>query len=100
VATSLDIELWRFASPDARSPERALQWLLPYYTGEQRWPHRQIRPFDFTNAALVLQLAFELTHDPALARARKKVERQPWQRLVFSKASLAARQAPAGAPRK
>ncbi|MCX6950893.1 MAG: alginate lyase family protein [Verrucomicrobia bacterium] len=98
LAPSLNFDLWAFTTPDGRNLTQGLRWLLPYYSGEQAWPHRQIRPFDFTNAALVLQLASEQIREPSLLPIRNKVERHPWQRLTFSKASLAARTYSTGAP--
>jgi hypothetical protein len=96
IASTLGTDLWAFTTSDGRSLKAALQWLLPYYSREQVWPHRQIRPFDFTNSALVLQLASEQIRDPALVSIRNKVEQLPWQRLIFSKTSLAARKDPGG----
>lgn len=95
LAPRVGIDLWAFQTADGRSLKAALQWLLPFYTRETTWTRPQIRPFDFTNAALVLQLAAESLGDPALVAARRKVEQHPWQRLTFSKSSLAARQDPA-----
>lgn len=98
VASSLDIDLWTFTTSDGRSLKAALHWLLPYYSGDQAWSYRQIRRFDFTNAALVLQLASEQIREPSLLSIRNKVEQHPWQRLTFSKASLAARNDPISRP--
>jgi hypothetical protein len=99
LAPTVGIDLWNFKTANGRSLKLALQWLMPFYTAETPWSHPQIRPFDFTNAALVLQLAAELTGDPAIVAARQKVEQHPWQRLSFSKSSLAARQDPGAAAR-
>lgn len=93
-AATLGIDLWNGRSPDGRSLRTALDWLLPYYTRRRAWDHPQIRPFDFTSAAVLLQLAAEQTGEAAFAQACDVVEEQPWQRLTFSKASLAARRPP------
>lgn len=88
------IDLWHWTSDDGRSLRRALDWVLPYYRGEQPWPHPQIRPFDFTSAAPLLFLAWQGTGDASLLTTSKKVETHPWQRITFSKSGMSGRKAP------
>jgi hypothetical protein len=42
----VDVDLWRYSSSDGRSLRRALDYLLPFATGERAWPHPQITPFE------------------------------------------------------
>lgn len=37
------VDLWNFETDDGRSIRAALDWLIPYATGELRWKHRQIQ---------------------------------------------------------
>lgn len=94
VAAPLGLDLWSWKTPDGRSLRRALQWLLPYYAKEQTWKHSQIHAFDFTSAAVLLNFAGQRTGDPALGRVCDSLEKRPWQRLLFSKASLTGRELP------
>ena len=94
VAATLGIDMWDWKTSDGRSLRVALQWLLPYYAREQEWKRPQIHPFDFTSAAVLLNLAWQRTGDSALARVCDSVEEHPWQRLLFSKASLTGRDVP------
>lgn len=41
----LGVDLWHYRTNDGRSLRAALQYLLPYASGQQPWPHRQITPF-------------------------------------------------------
>jgi hypothetical protein len=93
-AATLGIDLWNWKSADGRSLRAGLDWLVPYYLKQHEWTHPQIRPFDFTSAAVLLNLAAQSTGDATFVRASEAVEEQPWQRLLFSKSSLAARQPP------
>lgn len=93
-AATLGIDLWNGKSGDGRSLRAAVEWLVPFYLRERTWEHPQIRPFDFTSAALLLELAASGTGHAPFAQACDAVTALPWQRLVFSKASLAARKPP------
>lgn len=94
IASGFGIDLWNWKSADGRSLRGALQWLLPFYARERPWPHPQIHSFDFSSAAILLNLASQGAGDVALARVCDAVEEHPWQRLSFSKASMTGREVP------
>ncbi len=50
LAQNCGFDLWTLASPDGRSLQRALSWLLPYNETKD-WPFKQIAPFDWTRLA-------------------------------------------------
>jgi len=37
--------LWNFSTRDGRSLRQGLEYLIPFATGERRWPHKQITEF-------------------------------------------------------
>jgi hypothetical protein len=39
------VDLWNYSTPDGRSLRKGLEYLLPFATGEQRFPHEQITEF-------------------------------------------------------
>jgi Alginate lyase len=41
----LGVELWNHQTPDGRTIRKALDFLAPYASGEQVWPHEQISGF-------------------------------------------------------
>jgi hypothetical protein len=41
---NVGIDLWSFRSDDGRSIRAALDYLLPYASGERKWTHQQIEP--------------------------------------------------------
>jgi hypothetical protein len=48
------VDLWRYSTADGRSIRRALDWFLPYYTGEKAWEHPQIDTYKKETFAPVL----------------------------------------------
>jgi hypothetical protein len=39
-------DAWAEETPDGRSIPKAIDWLIPYLTGEKTWTWRQIKPYD------------------------------------------------------
>jgi hypothetical protein len=42
LAEKMEIDLWNFATTDGRGIRRALDWLVPFATGEKRWAHTEM----------------------------------------------------------
>jgi hypothetical protein len=51
------VDLWHFETKDGRSIRRALDWLIPYATGEKQWPYQQITPLRGGSVVVVLRRA-------------------------------------------
>lgn len=51
------VDLWNYQTPDGRSLRKGVDYLIPFATGEKRWPHKQITPFRASELHLVLRLA-------------------------------------------
>lgn len=49
--------IWRYRSPEGRSLEDAVAYLVPYYLAPETWPHKQIAPFDRSRGARILYAA-------------------------------------------
>jgi hypothetical protein len=52
-----DLDLWTYETPDGRSIRKALDFLVPYATGEQSWPHEQINGLRPEGGAVLLRRA-------------------------------------------
>ena len=46
IGEQVDVDLWKYESPDGRSLRRALDFVMPYLAGEKEWPHEQIEEID------------------------------------------------------
>jgi hypothetical protein len=60
---SMDIDVWSFRTRDGRSIRAAIDYLLPYVTGQREWPRRQITPFDPLTVRPLLRQAAQGLHD-------------------------------------
>jgi hypothetical protein len=58
------VDLWSYQTDDGRSIRKAIDWLIPYATGEKEWEHKQITPSKMKEAATVLRRAANGMHEP------------------------------------
>jgi hypothetical protein len=65
----MDVDIWRYRSPDGRSIRAALDWLVPYATGENPWPYEQIAEMGAGRMIPLLERAARIYHEPAYERA-------------------------------
>jgi hypothetical protein len=69
----LDLDLWKFHTDDGRSIQRALDFLLPYASGNQKWENQQIselKPQELV--PLLLKAAIRL-QNPDYEKAVQKI---------------------------
>jgi hypothetical protein len=67
------VDLWNYRSDDGRSIRRALDWLLPFATGEQEWTHEQLKGLDPERLTPFLRRAAIVWQEPAYERAARKL---------------------------
>jgi hypothetical protein len=54
---NVGVDLWNFRTPDGRSIHKAVDYLVPFVTGEQKWPYQQIIEFKAAEISPVLAVA-------------------------------------------
>ena len=85
IADKLGIDLWNYDSPDKRSIRKALDWLMPFATGERKWPYRQISGLPPEKLAPLLRHAARRYREPAyektIAKLPKLTGDERWQLL-------------------
>ncbi|HTK74274.1 MAG TPA: alginate lyase family protein, partial [Gemmataceae bacterium] len=57
------VDLWRYETADGRSIRKALDWLIPFATGEKKWEHEQITGLRGASLATLLRRAAVAYHD-------------------------------------
>jgi hypothetical protein len=65
------IDFWHYQTADNRSMRQALDWLIPFVTGEKKWPYQQIdavKPADLVPCLLRAAAHFQDPHYAALAQ--------------------------------
>jgi hypothetical protein len=67
------LDLWNYQTTDGRSLRKAIDWLLPYATGEKKWDYQQIRSPKMKETATVLRRAANAYDDPKYERAIEKI---------------------------
>jgi hypothetical protein len=75
------VDLWNFQTDDGRSLRRALEWLVPYATGEKDWDHRQIHPLDSSKLVPLLRRASIAWQEPRFERLGQQIGYDPADRL-------------------
>lgn len=58
------VDLWHFQTSDGRSIRRALDFLVPYASGEKSWPYKQIKPIKPEELGILLLRASVAYKDP------------------------------------
>ena len=85
IAAKLSIDLWSPRSDDQRSIRRALDWLVPFATGERKWTYAQITRFQPEKLAPLLRRAAIVYRDPAYERVigslKTSTGNERWQLL-------------------
>ncbi|NQT54451.1 alginate lyase family protein [bacterium] len=84
----VDIGLWRFETPDGRGLRKALDWLLAFATGEQKWQHKQIGGLHPERLLPLLRRAAIAYGEPCYEAAIAKLEgddRSGRERLLYPK---------------
>jgi len=79
------LDLWSYQTDDGRSLRKALDWMVPYMTGEQKWQYKQIAPPKLKEAATVLRRAANGYNEPKYEQAIKKMKdgTSPMTDLLF-----------------
>ncbi len=73
IGDRLGIDLWNFQSTDQRGIRPALDWLLPFASGERTWTEKQLRPFQPEKLAPLLRRASQRYRAPAYEKALVKL---------------------------
>ena len=87
---NVGVDLWNFRTADGRNIRKALDYLIPFVTGEQKWPYQQIIEFKVAEISPVLVVAavkykdrryqdLAVKIDPTVLR---RIEVLPFRRLV------------------
>jgi len=54
---NVGVDLWHYRTDDGRSISKAIDYLIPYVTGVEKWPHQQISEYPMEKAYTVLRKA-------------------------------------------
>jgi hypothetical protein len=88
IGEKLGIDLWKFESPDKRSIRSAIDWLVPFASGEKQRSYQQISRYEPAQLAPLLRRASRRFGEPAyektISRLTKITGDERWQ-LLFSK---------------
>jgi hypothetical protein len=68
-----NLDLWNYRTPDGRSLRKAFDYLVPFGSGERKWPHAQITPFRSSELHPLLRRAAAAWKEPKYAELAKKV---------------------------
>jgi hypothetical protein len=69
---SVDVDLWEYKSSDGRSIRRAIEFFFPF-TGGEKWPYKQIEPFDNESFYRLMRRAARKYKDAAFQKMMSTV---------------------------
>ena len=75
------VDLWNFQTADGRGIRRALDWLIPYATGDKSWTDQQISGWNPGRLAPLLRRAAAVYHEPRYERVANQLAPDPADRL-------------------
>jgi hypothetical protein len=81
LAESVGIDLWTFQSADGRSIHKALDYLVPFLSGQGKWPHQQIIEFKSAEISPVLAVAAAKFKDYRYEELAVKIDSQLLRRI-------------------
>lgn len=67
------LDLWSYKTDDGRSLRTAIDWLLPYATGQKKWEYQQIKPPKMPETATALRRAANGFKEPRYEQAIKQL---------------------------
>jgi hypothetical protein len=82
VAEKAGIDLWSFETKDGRSIKKALDYLLPYATGELDWNYPQIKPYNAKDFYSLLLQAADKYKDEKYRIAAQKIKEANKNNLI------------------
>jgi Alginate lyase len=71
------VDFWNYQTVDHRGIRKALDWLVPYISGEEQWPYQQIDAVNKAEFAQDLLRAAARYQEPRYAGVAKKVGGEP-----------------------
>jgi hypothetical protein len=75
------IDLWSLQSADGRSVRKALDYLVPFVSGKEKWPYQQIIEFKTAEISPLLAIAALKYKDPSYWVLAVKIDPQVLQRI-------------------
>jgi hypothetical protein len=78
IGEHLDVDLWNYQSADGRSLRQGLDFVMPYLSGEEPWPHEQIEKLDLSPSDMGLfYLAAVRYGEPKYQRVLDRLRQRP-----------------------
>ena len=85
LAGKVGIDLWKYETADKRSIRSALEWLIPFATGEKTWPYKEITTVEPQKLAPLLRRAANAYREPRYEKVIAKLPKlsgdERWQLL-------------------
>jgi hypothetical protein len=86
LAQHAGVNLWQYKNQQGAGIRTALDWVLPYALGQQKWTYQQINEYKKNNIYTLLLQAANVYKDPQYAAAAKQMEEEVndvWVDLVY-----------------
>jgi hypothetical protein len=89
IGERVGVELWNYQAPDGRSIRKAIEWMIPYTSGEKNWTYQQIEKPKLGDMFIILRRAAYAYNEPRYEAEAMKVQQADPENnrfnLLFSK---------------
>jgi hypothetical protein len=57
MAEKVNIDLWKYETPDGKNLQKAVDWLIPYLKKEKKWTYKQIKKMTYEDTIDLMKLS-------------------------------------------
>ncbi len=74
MAEKVNIDLWKYETPDGKNLKKAVDWLIPYIQKEKKWSFKQIKKMTYDDTIDIMKMAAIAYNNPMYESLAKSAD--------------------------